>query len=546
MDRLLDFYRFRFGQAIKRQGNGWNGPCPLCGGEPGKSDRFMVWPDRDDHLGEICADHKISGIWSCRKCGASGDTIAYLVKCEGMDFKAALGELGIEGGKKIYRRRRAPAEPKTASKSWEPKEFPPTSSIWAEAAMKLVESGERHLHDDSTALIWLAGRGLDAEARARYRLGWLPPESDKYQGRFRPRSSFGLADKVGQDGKTRTKLFIPRGIVVPTFDSAGRVANIRIRRHKEDLIGQAPKYLELEGSQRLPFVLQGSAPRHLAAWFIVEAELDAMLIHHASGGIVGAIAVRTNRGKPDARAHGLLQDAARVLVALDYDEAGAVGVDFWLDTYRTAMRWPTPEGKDPGDAFALGVDIRAWIAAGLPGCVSLPDESPELHGSGISQESLAAQGFAENGRLDTSAPGQDNLGGGGKAENGFAEVAESDAVQEANAPQAWYSPAWGARMASEDDFDAYEIAALRGPLGAAGKVFEDIPLVVARLWLKWRHIPAVWKKEIRDFRHVGPDAAFDWQTMSSLTLYLWDNPAAFDWLDLHPSDEITPQNFFRI
>ncbi|WP_297829641.1 hypothetical protein, partial [uncultured Desulfovibrio sp.] len=77
-------------------------------------------------------------------------------------------------------------------------------------------------------------------------------------------------------------------------------------------------------------------------------------------------------------------------------------------------------------------------------------------------------------------------------------------------------------------------------------VFEDIPLVVARLWLKWRHIPAVWKKEIRDFRHVGPDAAFDWQTMSSLTLYLWDNPAAFDWLDLHPSDEITPQNFFRI
>ncbi len=115
MDRLLDFYRFRFGQAIKRQGNGWNGPCPLCGGEPGKSDRFMVWPDRDDHLGEICADHKISGIWSCRKCGASGDTIAYLVKCEGMDFKAALGELGIEGGKKIYRRRRAPAEPKTRS-----------------------------------------------------------------------------------------------------------------------------------------------------------------------------------------------------------------------------------------------------------------------------------------------------------------------------------------------------------------------------------------------------------------------------------------------
>ena len=115
----------------------------------------------------------------------------------------------IEGGKKIYRRRRAPAEPKTASKSWEPKEFPPTSSIWAEAAMKLVESGERHLHDDSTALIWLAGRGLDAEARARYRLGWLPPESDKYQvvsGRV-PVSA--LLTKPARMGKTRIKAFHP-------------------------------------------------------------------------------------------------------------------------------------------------------------------------------------------------------------------------------------------------------------------------------------------------------------------------------------------------
>ena len=43
---LLDLYRSRYGQAVRRQGGAWNGPCPLCGGEPGKSDRFMVWPDR--------------------------------------------------------------------------------------------------------------------------------------------------------------------------------------------------------------------------------------------------------------------------------------------------------------------------------------------------------------------------------------------------------------------------------------------------------------------------------------------------------------------
>ena len=106
--QLLDLYRSRFGEAVKRQGNGWNGPCPLCGGEPGKSDRFMVWPDRSDNLGEACSRNGINGIWSCRQCSASGDTIAYLMKIDGMTFKEALAELGIEGVKTGWHRRKLP------------------------------------------------------------------------------------------------------------------------------------------------------------------------------------------------------------------------------------------------------------------------------------------------------------------------------------------------------------------------------------------------------------------------------------------------------
>lgn len=109
---LLDYYKSRFGEAVKRQGGAWNGPCPLCGGEPGKSDRFMIWPDRAENLGEVCAQNGLKGIWLCRQCGASGDTIAYLTKVEGMGFKAALAELGIEGRRPSFRRRRAPTEPR--------------------------------------------------------------------------------------------------------------------------------------------------------------------------------------------------------------------------------------------------------------------------------------------------------------------------------------------------------------------------------------------------------------------------------------------------
>ena len=28
--------------------------------------------------------------------------------------------------------------------------------------------------------------------------------------------------------------------------------------------------------------------------------------------------------------------------------------------------WSVPKGKDPGEAFELGVDIKEWVRAGLP------------------------------------------------------------------------------------------------------------------------------------------------------------------------------------
>lgn len=200
--QLLDFYRSRFGQAVKHQGNGWNGPCPLCGGEPGKSDRFMVWPERSESLGELCAKNSIKGIWSCRQCGASGDTIAYLTKCEGMSFREALSELGIEGSKPAYRRRKAPVEP-ARTDIWTPKLHSEPSLEWQEQAEKLVEKAEKHIWDNQHALGWLAARGIGEDSIRKYRIGYLNAESEKYQGRFRPRSAFGLQSKIGEDGKKR-------------------------------------------------------------------------------------------------------------------------------------------------------------------------------------------------------------------------------------------------------------------------------------------------------------------------------------------------------
>ncbi|PKN88851.1 MAG: hypothetical protein CVU51_02965 [Deltaproteobacteria bacterium HGW-Deltaproteobacteria-1] len=59
------------------------GPCPFCGGR----DRFRVWPEQ-------CR------FW-CRGCGASGDSIDFVMKLNHLSFKEALVYLGIRPGRPV-------------------------------------------------------------------------------------------------------------------------------------------------------------------------------------------------------------------------------------------------------------------------------------------------------------------------------------------------------------------------------------------------------------------------------------------------------------
>jgi len=560
--QLLDRYRSRFGQAVKRQGNGWNGPCPLCGGEPGKSDRFMVWPERSDNLGEACAKNGISGIWSCRQCGASGDTIAYLTKIDGLTFKEALGELGIEPTRMPWRRRRAPVEPARIP-AWEPKYPGAPSTQWQEHALKLVETASQNIWNFPQALKWLAARGISEDAVKSYRLGYLAEESQKHHGRFRPRKAFGLPSKTGQDGKVHDKLFIPRGIVIPTFSASGEVLNLRIRRHKTDLQERAPKYMELEGSSHGAFFLQSSQPLHLGVYFITEAELDAMLIHHVSGGVVGAVAVRTNRGKPDARCHPTLEAAARICIALDYDQAGAEGCDFWEENYSTCVRWPTPEGKDPGDAFALGVDIREWIEASLPASVRLPDKEGAAHGSSITQVNQGVQEAVGNGHVEACPSGQDNLGGGASPDSENEKgnwPSKARAKIHARAMAADWSREicrWEQTQpkpfpwASEADFTANELGALQHAL-PKGMPLDMVWLDVAVIWLLWRFLPVTYWSEKNG---NGDCVRFGWEFPDKLWhedrfLIFWryqqTSRALWRWLSDHPASRINAKNLLHL
>lgn len=546
--QLLDLYQSRFGAAVKRQGGAWNGPCPLCGGEPGKSDRFMVWPDRAESLGETCTSHNITGIWSCRQCGTSGDTIAYLMKIDGMDFKAALAELGIEGGRPSHRRRRAPAEPRRidAAPAWTPREWPEPSQVWSVYAAKLLAQAEERIWKQSAALNWLAARGITEEAVRAYHIGYLPAEGTRYPGRYRARSALGLAPRNGDDGREHTKLFIPRGIVIPTLAPDGRVLNLRIRRHREDLAPRAAKYMELEGSCKAPLFLRSSRPAPLAVYFVTEAELDAMLIHHATGGVIGALAVRTNRGKPDMAAHARLREAARVCIALDYDDPGADGVDFWERAYPTSLRWPTPEGKDPGDAFRLGVDIRGWVAAALPASISLPQKNESRQDGG--ERHL-------HGQADTLLSGLLDVGNGAEPETASPEKGSGPAGLSPQTPareeQGATPSAW--TWATEDAFTSDELCGLRAALPSYLPL-DLVPEDVARAYLLWRGAPVSFTKFLDE---NGDSTGFSWnrdytwcrknsERFEAFWRFQNASKVLWQWMSDHPEMKITSENLLHI
>lgn len=422
MNKLLELYYNHFGNAVKKQGDGYNGPCPLCGGEAGKSDRFMVWDYKKDNLSKICTENGLWGVYNCRQCGATGDTLSYLINIDGLTFKEALDELGIKPHFSKYKKARN--APKFQDKEdFTPREREMPQKKWQDFAMKLQEKAMQDIAFSKEAKKYLNARGISDEMIVEYRLGYLFGENRK-QGIFRMRRSLGLEPKE-KDGKTSNRIFIPRGITIPTYWE-NELISLRIRRPKADILPTPngytpPKYMELEGSTRMPFILLPEPCDNLSCFVVVEAELDAILIHAAMQKSVGAVAVRSNQNKPCPVTHELLKDCPRILFAMDFEEsnAGIAAMDFWKKTYPQLKRWPVPEGKDPGEAFGLGIDIACWIRAGLPKIFKEKPEKtkPELHSPAnerIAEKSPESNNFCKNGQLDTSQTGFNNLGERGK------------------------------------------------------------------------------------------------------------------------------------
>ena len=293
--------------------------CPSCGG----TDRFRMWP--------------ATGRWWCRQCDQSGDEISFLREFCDMSYADACAYLGKSGSINNNFHSTPPIrQNKSAS--------PP--SQWKIQAAAFVSKCHEALMQNSSAINWLnEKRGLTESTIKTMRLGL----NDK--GHQEPGERWGVPER-------EKGVYLPQGLVIPVFRN-GEVIRIKTRSSQ-----RKPKYLQVAGGENVPLVLPGNCEKHYC--IVVEAELDAILLHQEAGDLVTAIGLGSVSVKPDVYTQALLERVKVILLAFDHDKAGANATPTWFDmNYPNCQRWIAPNGKDVTEAFLQGTNLRAWVQAGM-------------------------------------------------------------------------------------------------------------------------------------------------------------------------------------
>lgn len=357
---------------LHRRSGKWDGPCPQCGGSS-QSNRFAI---RDD------------GGFKCYGCDFKGDIITWLRTMEGMSCPEAHlhadkpclvkdcpqrggCRLGDGSGLAAKGRRQSSVAPLPGKKPLPLPITAPTSTspLWLAWATEFAASCHRQLLANEQMVEWLSKRGIPSHDLARFGLGLNLGNASI------TRAEIGLPPRDGKD-----TLWLPKGLVVVTYDDPGQVYRLRIRRPLAERSRFLPdlKYLWLEGSGNGPMVIRPKDGPSRGV-VVIEAELDGLACASARADLT-IIALGTVKAGISPALHQEIAAAPVVLVALDADPGtkgqvgpGPAAIASWLQEFRQAKYWPVPMGKDPGEYVSdHGGDLSAWLNAGLPLQLSPP------------------------------------------------------------------------------------------------------------------------------------------------------------------------------
>jgi DNA primase len=343
---------------LRRAGGDFRGPCPF---HQGTKPNFAVSPRR--------------GTYHCFVCHESGDAFSYVRKRLGMDWPAAVKYLGERAGIEVVDTpaRLQPPDPNTPH--WE-------------VLGAAVEWFQRQLQDDAMgreARGYLAGRALDAEACARFGIGFAPRDGTLLR---RYLNSLGFGDDrqrdagllLQRDGEEGLRPRFRGRIMFPIRDDLGHPVGFGGRA----LGDEEPKYLNSAESpvfqkRRLLYGLHDArgAMRRQQRAIVVEGYLDVIRLVLAG---VEEVVAPLGTALTEEQAALLLRCAPEVFLLLDADEAGQAATfksGKELLRHRAAVRVVSlPEGEDP-DSF-VRAHGRAGLDAALAAAMDLFDRQLQL------------------------------------------------------------------------------------------------------------------------------------------------------------------------
>src|SRR5882757_2367105 len=138
---------------LKKGGREFKACCPF---HNEKSPSFWVSPDKQ--------------FYHCFGCGAHGTVIGFLMQYEKMDFVDAVADLAQRAGLELPREAQSPRDPGSVD----------LHDVMAKASRFF----EQNLADHPRAQDYVQARGIDAETRANFALGYAPDSWDALLGRF--------------------------------------------------------------------------------------------------------------------------------------------------------------------------------------------------------------------------------------------------------------------------------------------------------------------------------------------------------------------------
>jgi len=342
---ILDLYREWTGiepkKASTTSGSEYHGPCPICGG----TDRFRLQPNR--------AGKRCTGFYACRQCKKAndkdfaGDTISFCMDVMGMNTEQAYERSNA-------RRPEKPLIRLANERSFTPDTIAPPSLQWQKQAASFVEWSHMQIFKQPKVLQALEKRGLPLEAVLEYKIGWC---SENNPEKYCQRADWDLEPEVNDKGELKN-LWLPVGLVIPTIEKNGSVVRLKIRRRDWKLDDIFPKYVAISGSMKGLSIIGNTSHNFM---IIVESELDAYAIDFFCSDFVFSVAVGGLNKKPD-NVTDYLAKKKELLICYDNDgEKGLSMYHDWHKLYPHASKFPTPIGKDIGEAIQQGLDLREWV-----------------------------------------------------------------------------------------------------------------------------------------------------------------------------------------